>query len=291
MEYSISKHDMIMPVQSGQVLVDDIGKTQVEQGQVAIWWLGQSGYAIKTTSMTFYVDLYLSEHLTRKFADTPKPHVRITHAPLRGRDLRNVRYVFSSHKHSDHLDPGTMPHIFTKNPDARLILPHAIAKHADSFGLDSSRFIPTNGDDTLELDALTVHVLPSAHENFDYDHTVGYPYVGFVFEVDGVTLYHSGDTVVYEGLAERLAKFNLDIAFLPINGTDERRRKLKVPPNMNGDEALALAAQIGNPLIIPHHYDMFTLNTADVNVFAQAAQAANHPHQVLQCGEKFVFTK
>jgi L-ascorbate 6-phosphate lactonase len=289
MDYTIHESDMITPAQSGTALLDDIAYTQVEHGQAAIWWLGQSGYAIKTASTLFYVDLYLSEHLTRKYADTPKPHVRITHAPVRGGDLRDVKWVFSSHKHSDHLDPGTLPDVFANNPQVKLILPQVIAQHAESIGLDADRFIPTSGDETLHIENMTVHVLPSAHKALDYDERSGYPYVGFVFEVDGVTLYHSGDTVVYEGLAERLQAFDLDLAFLPINGTDDRRSELHVPPNMGISEALDLAAQIGKPLVIPHHYDMFTFNTVDVTVFERAAHAAGQPYRVLQCGEKFIF--
>jgi L-ascorbate 6-phosphate lactonase len=282
---------MIEPLQSGAGLLHDIQTTQPQPGEVAIWWLGQSGYAIKTMSALWYVDLYLSEHLTVKYAATEKPHVRMTRAPLRGDELSGVELVFASHKHSDHLDPETVPVLFQANPNARLVLPLALVDHAKSLGLDEARLIPTRGDETLTLDNLIVHVIPSAHPGLDYNETTGYPFLGFVFQVDGLTLYHSGDTLVYDGLAERLKQYHLDIAFLPINGTDARRDALKVPPNMNMDEALALAAHLDKILIIPHHYDMFTFNTADVHEFSRKAAAAGQLHQILQCGEKFVYRK
>src|SRR5260221_2300699 len=136
---------MIEPFQSGQTLLDDIKTTQPGPGEVAIWWLGQSGYAIKTASALFYVDLYLSEHLTAKYASTEKPHIRMTTAPLRGSDLKDLAWIFASHKHSDHLDPGTLPALFATSPEAKLILPAAIVEHAVSLGLDRTRFIPTRG--------------------------------------------------------------------------------------------------------------------------------------------------
>lgn len=281
---------MIEPVQSGAALLNDIQQTRVAPGEVAIWWLGQSGYAIKTASMLFYTDLYLSEHLTKKYETTDKPHIRMTRAPLRGADLTEAEWVFASHKHSDHLDPGTMPDVFAASPTAKLILPYAIAEHAAALGLSRERLILTRGDETLTLGGMTVHSIPAAHPDLDYHPESGYPFQGFVFQVDGVTLYHSGDTLVYDGLAERLRRFNIDIAFLPINGTSERLRQLQVPPNMNGQEALELAHQINVRLVIPHHYDMFTFNTADVNQFAAQAQAAGQPIRVLQCGEQFRWT-
>jgi L-ascorbate 6-phosphate lactonase len=282
---------MIQPTQSGTTLLQDIAQTEPDPGAVAIWWLGQSGYAIKTASALFYVDLYLSEHLTAKYANTEKPHIRMTEAPVRGAEITGARWVFASHKHSDHLDPGTLPDLFAASPRATLILPAAIVDHAVSLGLDRDRLIPTRGDETLTVGPLTVHAVPSAHPNLDYDDATGYPFLGYVFEVDGCTLYHSGDTLVYDGLADRLKRFDLDIAFLPINGTNERLTALQVPPNMNAAEAVELAQVIRPRLVIPHHYDMFTFNTADVRDFEQLATAARVPYRVLTCGERLVWSR
>lgn len=282
---------MIEPKQSGAALLADINATQLMPGQVAIWWLGQSGYAIKTAHHLVYIDLYLSEHLTSKYAHTEKPHIRMTSAPLRGDEITNAQWVFASHKHSDHLDPGTVPALFTASPQAKLILPAALIDHAASLGLATERLIPTRGDETLILDGLTIHSIPSAHPDLDYSAESGYPFLGYVLELDGLTLYHSGDSIIYEGMAERLRRFDLDIAFLPINGTDARRKQLKVPPNMNAQDAIALAKAIRSRLMIPHHYDMFTFNTFDVANFITQAQIAELPFQVLQPGARFVWQR
>ncbi|NJL57869.1 hypothetical protein HC928_24115 [bacterium] len=47
--------------------------------------------------------------------------------------------------------------------------------------------------------------------------------------------------------------------------------------------------RVGAKLVIPHHYDMFTFNTADPHIFAQHAQAATLPHRLLRVGERFVW--
>lgn len=283
---------LIQPVQRGPALLDEISTTQLTFGQVAIWWLGQSGYAIKTASNLLYVDLYLSEHLTAKYAATDKPHIRITEAPLRGADIHNARLVLSSHKHSDHMDPGTLPDLFHASPGAQLVLPLALLDHAmSSLGLDSARLIPTRGDETLTVEGVTIHSIPSAHPDLDYSDEYGYPFLGFVIQADGVTLYHSGDTVVHEGLLERLQRFQPDIAFLPINGTDAQRAALHVPPNMNAREAVDLARAAGKMLVIPHHYDMFTFNTVDVAEFMTYADQQGQAYRVLHCGERFIWSK
>lgn len=276
---------MIEPVLSGVALLQDIASTQPAAGQIAVWWLGQSGYAIKSASALIYIDLYLSEHLTKKYADTPKPHIRMTAAPLRGHEITHARWVFASHKHSDHLDPGTLPDLFAASPEARLVLPTGVVAHAEALGLPRERLLPTHGDEMLSFDGFRVHVLPSAHPELDFDAATGYPFVGFVFELDGVRVYHSGDTVVYPGLAERLRALQPDVAFLPING---RAGGAGTPPNMDAAEAVALAQAVDIPLVIPHHYDMFSFNTADVGDFARRADAVGVAYRVLRAGERWM---
>ncbi len=279
---------LIEPVLSGPALLDDIAAARPAPGQVAVWWLGQSGYAIKTASTLFYIDLYLSEHLTAKYAATDKPHVRMTRAPLRGTDLTGVEWIFASHKHSDHLDPGTLPDLMATSPGAKLGLPETHLDHAAGLGLDPARLIALRGEgDCAQCGALSVTAIPAAHPDLDYAPATGYPFLGFLFEADGVRLYHSGDTLVYDGLAATLRRYRPHIAFLPINGTDARRGALHVPPNMNAAEAVALAQAVGEVLVIPHHYDMFTFNTVDVSEFTTLADQAGVRYKVLQCGERF----
>ncbi len=282
---------MIKAVLKGQALLDDIQAAAPQAGEICIWWLGQSGYAIKTTSALFYIDLYLSEHLTLKYEDTEKPHIRMTEAPLRGSKISDAKWVFASHKHSDHLDPGTLPDLFAASPDAHLVLPMALVDHAIGLGLERSRLIPTTGDETIQVGNLTVTSIPSAHPTFEVTDNGHYPFVGYLIEVDGLHLYHSGDTVVYDGLADRLRAFAPDILFLPINGTDARRHSLHVPPNMSAADAVTLAQTVGSGTVIPHHYDMFTFNTTDVSEFAELATAADVPFVVLRAGERYTYKK
>jgi L-ascorbate 6-phosphate lactonase len=279
--------DMIQPVRRGQDLADEIRATQPAPGTLAIWWLGQSGYVIKSRQGTLVVDPYLSEHLTKKYANTNKPHTRMTAAPLRGSDLREIDLVLASHKHSDHLDPETAPAILAASPGAELALPNALVEHAVGLGIERDRLIGLDLGITLERAGFHVRAIPSAHEGLDTDARGRHLYLGFVIETEGLRLYHSGDGVVYDQLADRLGSSGqFNVFFLPINGRDPARG---VPGNMSASEAVELASRCKPQFVVPHHYDMFTFNTVPVSVFE--AEARRLPEgvnpRVLRCGERW----
>jgi L-ascorbate metabolism protein UlaG (beta-lactamase superfamily) len=277
---------LIQPVRSGEALVDEIGATCPTPGSIAVWWLGQSGFLIKSQSGVLIVDPYLSEHLTTKYANSDKPHVRMTASPLRGEDLHDVDIVLGSHKHSDHLDPGTAPAILAVSPEARLIVPKSLVGHAASLGIDARRVDGIDARETREIAGFRIRAIPSAHEGLDTDAEGHHLYLGFVIEVEGLRLYHSGDGVNYDGLIDQLGHAPFDVMFLPINGRDPRRG---VPGNMSATEAVDLATRIRPRFVVPHHYDMFTFNTVPVAEFeaeARRLQKGVEP-KILRCGERW----
>ena len=99
------------------------------------------------------------------------------------------------------------------------------------------------------------------------------------------TIYHSGDTLLYDAMVDTLRPFRVDLALLPINGNKPERR---VAGNLDTREAAWLARQIGAKLVIPCHYDMFTFNTADPADFVREADALGQEHRVMQIGERIV---
>jgi L-ascorbate 6-phosphate lactonase len=283
---------MIQPFQSGARLLDDIDNVRLDSHQVGLWWLGQSGFAVKWLDSLLFLDPYLSEHLTIKYAASDVPHVRMTEAPLRAADVRRADLVLATHGHSDHLDPGTVPSILERAPHARLVLPSALLHHAANMGLEQKRLVPAQpGHPIMHLlpggEQIVIHPIPAAHESLDWSPAHGYPYLGYVLQLGERTLYHSGDCVPYDGLVDWLRPFRLDATLLPINGRDSRRG---VPGNFTIEEAADLTAAAAAEWLIPMHYDMFTFNTVDVAEFAYH-MAEHHPHQkirILRCGERLI---
>ncbi len=277
---------LILPFRKGRELLDEIRDTRPAPGTLAVWWLGQSGFLIKSEVGLLAIDPYLSEHLTAKYAATDKPHVRMTEAPFRGADLEGVDLILASHKHSDHLDPGTIPGLLAASHDAILVLPSALVEHAHAMGLPQDRVVGIDAGETSIHAGFRVRAVASAHEGLDTDGAGRHLYLGFVVEVGGLRVYHSGDGLAYDGLADAIGEGPFDAFFLPINGRDPRRG---VAGNMAAAEAVDLAARCRPRFVVPRHYDMFTFNTVPVAEFENEARGlpVGVTPRVLRCGERW----
>jgi L-ascorbate metabolism protein UlaG (beta-lactamase superfamily) len=274
---------MIIPFLQDDKLLHSIHSTDRESEHFYLWWLGQSGFLIQWKGQHILLDPYLSDSLTLKYALTDKPHIRMTERVINPSSLDFIDVATSSHNHTDHLDAATLIPLMAVNPEMKLIIPESnrefvcdrLQCKADyPLGLDQGVSYTTRD--------FTFYGIPSAHNELDRDHKGRCLYLGYVIEFGGWRIYHSGDTLWYQGMEEIIKKYKPQLVLLPINGNKPERR---VAGNLDVEEAPALAKAVGASLVIPCHYDMFTFNTANPAEFSKAAAALGQPARVLQCGE------
>lgn len=271
---------MIVPLQSDVQFLADVTATIERRQGVSLWWLGQSGVLVHYDGVCIAIDPYLSDSLTHKYATTAKPHVRMTARVVDPALLAMVSVVTSSHNHTDHLDAETIGPMRQANPALAVL---CSAANVD-FAQQRLGMMPTG----LVLGTpythgpFVIHAVPAAHNQREQDDAGHERYIGIVVEVGGVTIYHSGDTLRHDGMAELLRRWVIDVAVLPINGNDPARG---VAGNLDGVEAAQLAYDIGARLVVPCHYDMFAFNTADPALFVDTARQLGQPYQVMQAGE------
>jgi L-ascorbate metabolism protein UlaG (beta-lactamase superfamily) len=275
---------MIPAVLKDEALLADIRCRRGAEG-VDLWWLGQSGYLIRFGERHWLIDPYLSDSLTKKYASTDKPHVRMSERVIDPVRLDFIDVVTSSHAHTDHLDPETLVPLFEVNPKLRMVCPASIVSlAAERAGVGEDRILGVDAGEKHEIDGIRIHVIPSAHNELEKDALGRHLYVGYVFEFGAFRLYHSGDTLLYPGMEDLLRPFCVDIALLPINGNRPERR---VAGNLDAAEAVQLAKSIGAKKTIPCHYDMLTFNTADVGEFVREAEREGVAYRVLGGGGRF----
>lgn len=279
---------LIPAFQKNEGLLNDIAVHASDANQVHVWWLGQSGFLLAHNGCQLLIDPYLSDALTVKYAQTDKPHVRMSERVIDPSLLRNISLVTSSHNHTDHLDAETLMPIIQNNPGIKMLIPEANRSFVTERIKQPFNFpIGINDGEEVNIDGIQVYGIPAAHNTLDRNADGKCLYMGYVFRIGGKHVYHSGDTLWFEGLDPLLKSFQIDLALLPINGNDPAR---KVSGNLNAKEAAQLAKAIGAKLTVPCHYDMFTFNTEDPDEFEKEAINAEIQFKVLQHGERIAIS-
>ncbi|GAB3985666.1 MBL fold metallo-hydrolase [Spirosoma daeguense] len=283
---------MLKPAfQKDDALLADIESARGQADTLHIWWLGQSGFLLQYNGKYLLFDPYLSDSLSEKYMYTDKPHVRISEQVIFSGHLGMVDVVTSSHNHTDHLDYDTLMPLFAANWNIKFVIPEANRAFVNGrIGNNFGHHLPIglNDGQTITVDGFVFHGVPAAHNHVERDAEGRCKFMGYVVEIGQYRVYHSGDTLWYDGMVDVLRPFNVDVAFLPINGNKPERR---VAGNLNADEAARLGREIGAKLVIPHHYDLFEFNTADPADFVQACEEYDTPYRVMKLGERISYSR
>jgi L-ascorbate metabolism protein UlaG (beta-lactamase superfamily) len=276
-----------LPILQDDLFLADVHSASTDEDEALhLWWLGQSGFLVAYQGAHLLLDPYLSDSLTEQYADTDSPHLRLTGRVVAPERLDFVDVVTSSHNHTDHLDPDTLCPLMAANPGITVVVPRANLRFAaNRLEVEPSRLTPIAVGQPVSHPPFTLHAVPAAHKTLMRDSHGFNAYLGYVVEAGPWTLYHSGDTLLYDGLAEKLQSWQIDVAILPINGRSPERQ---AAGNLTGEEAAALAHQVGAGLAIPCHYDMFAFNTASTDQFIQTARRLNQPYVVLKNGGRWI---
>jgi L-ascorbate metabolism protein UlaG (beta-lactamase superfamily) len=270
------------PFQKDDALLADFADAK-RRGAARLWWLGQSGFLLHAGGKTILFDPYLSDSLTRKYANTDKPHTRLTERVLAPERLTGVDCITCSHNHTDHLDSETLLPLLRANPGAKLLIPRAnLAFVLERLGPVQSRLVLIDAGESVSAAGVEFHAIASAHNTVERDDQGHCRFLGYMACIGPFKIYHSGDTLLHDGLLTALPPFKVDVACLPINGNKSERR---VAGNLNGVEAAQLARQIGACLAVPHHFDMFAFNTEPPDEFEGECHRIGQPFRTLQNGE------
>lgn len=278
---------MIQPLQQDDAFLADVRQARTDPTALHVWWLGQSGFLVQWQGRHLLLDPYLSDSLTRKYATTDKPHVRMTARVVAPERLDFIDVVTSSHNHTDHLDADTLDPLTRVNRDLRLVCARAnLPLAAERSGFEDDCIVDLDPDAepvTARVKGFRITAVPAAHEQIERNAAGLHCFVGYLIEAGPWRLYHSGDTMLYPDMERLLRPRRVHLAMLPINGRAPERR---VAGNLRGDEAARLARDIDARLVVPCHFDMFEFNTATPDEFIATCRDLGQPCRVLQAGER-----
>ena len=218
-------------------------------------FLGQSGYVLQTKCSKIIIDPYLSDCVNR-IAGRP----RLLPVPLSPLQI-DCDAVICTHDHLDHLDPDTILEI----ADTQFFISTLQGKE-QLLSLGKTNVVALEVGQSIQIGDFFITAVFARHTVEAF---------GLIVRAEGKTLYFSGDTLFDEKLFA-VKQYLPDVAFLCING------KLG---NMNVQEAIAVANEIGARINVPNHYDMFASNAENPALFADFVRGG----QILEFNKDYVF--
>jgi L-ascorbate metabolism protein UlaG (beta-lactamase superfamily) len=189
-----------------------------------IRWLGHASFRIEGSKSTVYVDPWKLK--------TPIP----------------ADVVCITHSHFDHLSVEDVEKIL--KPSTVILGPPDCAA---SFGKAFREMAPGK---SMQIGDVTVEAVPAYNTDKEF-HQRRQNWVGYVITVDGVRVYHSGDS----DMIPEMSDLSVDIALLPIGGTY----------TMTASQAAEAAKKINPKVAVPMHCGDIVGTLDDRKAFADAS--------------------
>lgn len=190
-----------------------------------IKWLGHASFRIEGDKHVVYID------------------------PWKLKKAVPADVVLITHSHYDHLSEEDVAKI--RKPSTVIIGP---ADCKADFGKAFQEISPGK---TLTVGDLTVEAVPAYNMDKAF-HPKKSNWVGYVVTVDGVRIYHSGDTDVISEMAD----VKPDVALLPVGGT----YTMTVP------QAVDAVSKLNTKVAVPMHCGDIVGSFEDRNAFSRQAK-------------------
>lgn len=185
-----------------------------------ITWFGHSSFSFKdrqSGNRIYYIDPF----------------------QLPDKDLEEADIIFITHAHPDHLSPQDIAYLL--KTDTVVV---ATKDSLTTLNITQQK-VEVSPNNEYEVKGFMFKTVPAYNLNTSRPHPKENGWVGYIFNINGLKVYHAGDTD-YIPEMDSLKAENLDIAFLPIGGTYV----------MTPEEAVEAANAIAAKKTVPIHYKM-----------------------------------
>lgn len=174
--------------------------------------------------------------------------------------IQPADYVFITHGHFDHCSPEDVRKIVSVK--TTVIASAECQENLSGIKVKEIHYLKPGQD--LSVDGLRVWAIQAYNINKFREpgvpfHLPGGDELGYIIQINGVRIYHAGDT---DNIPEMANLENIDLALLPVSGTYV----------MTPTEAAAAAKVIKPKIAIPMHYGSIVGTLADAETFKLLAE-------------------
>lgn len=216
-----------------------------------IRYIGHSAFQFKTGDTTILVDPYVAVNPDYNWKE------------------ENIKDIFVTHGHSDHL--GSAIEI-SKEKQAPITAVLEVANYCSKHGA-SVKGINLGG--WIDYPWGRAVYVPAFHSSSLPDGSYGGMPAGIIFEIEGVRIYHAGDTSLSSEMKTIKELYNPTVALLPIGGNY----------TMDVDHAAIAVQWLGVKTVIPMHYNTFPEIKTDLDRFLKLVEANNTSCLILNPNE------
>lgn len=216
--------------------------------------MGAAGIRVEGNTMKIMgLDIELLKHASVKIKDRKVIYIDPFELIEGGQGLEKADVILITHEHYDHCSLKDVEKIV--KPETIIITVADCQSKLNNLKVKGIVLIEPGK--TISLGDERITAVPAYNINKQF-HAKENGWVGFIIEMDGVRIYHAGDT----DLIPEMKNIDVDIAFLPVGGTY----------TMNAKEAAQATKTFKRcKIAIPMHYGSVIGSGSDAETFKQNA--------------------
>ncbi|EZQ03181.1 MULTISPECIES: metal-dependent hydrolase [Acidianus] len=218
-------------------------------------WIGHAAVELDLKDKKIIIDPFIT--------DNPKSAVRLEY-------FDSFDIIVVTHDHYDHL--GNTVDIVKRNSKVKILATYDLEVYLNKeFKIPFERMIPANVGGYINEGEIRFALTQAIHSSEHSDPT------GVIVSDGSVTIYHAGDTGLFEGMKLIGEVFSPDYALLPIGG------RFTMDPHQ---AAIAVSMIKPKKASIPIHYNTWDAIKVDPSDFEKEVKERGYRSIILNPGDK-----